>query len=76
MYISNSFIQTRIEYENYIAIIKIRVFLVDILLEIAPDLYGQYVITDHKGVKQLIFQCQNEIYGTITASLLYYKKLR
>ena len=31
---------------------------------------------NRKGVKQIIFQCQNEIYGTITESLLYYNYFR
>ena len=50
--------------------------LVDILLDIALDIYGPYVITDRKGIKKLIIQYQNSIYGTMTASLLYYKKFR
>ena len=54
-------------------IINIRGILVDILLDISPDVYGPYVITDRKGLKKLIVQCQNSIYGTITANLLYYK---
>ena len=58
------------------AIINIRGVLVNILLEIAPDVYGSYVVTDRKGIKQLILQCQNSIYGTTTAILLYYKKFR
>ena len=58
------------------SIIKIRVFLVDILLEISPDVYGLYVITNQKGIKKLIFQCQSVIYGKMTASLLYYKNFR
>ena len=58
------------------AIIQIRVFLVDILLEITVDLYGPHVITDRKGVKQLIVQRQNAIYGTMNSILLYYKTLR
>ena len=58
------------------AIINIRVVLVDILLDIAPDIYRAYVIIYCKGVKQLIVQCQNEIYSTITTSLIYYKNFR
>ena len=67
----NAFIQTRIKDEKGMAIINMRGFLVDIMLEIAPDLYGLYVIMDRNGVKQLIIQCQNKIYSTMTASLLY-----
>ena len=43
---------------------------------IAPDIYGPYVITDRKGVKQIIVHFQNEIYGTMTASLIYYNNFR
>ena len=57
MDIPNAFIHTLIEDEKYMAIIKIRVVLVDILLEISPDVYGTYVITDRKGAKQIIVQC-------------------
>ena len=46
----------------------------DILLSIAPDVYGSYITTDSKGNKQLIVQCQNALYGTMIASLLYYHK--
>jgi hypothetical protein len=56
------------------AIIKIRGILVDMLLDIAPNVYNSYVTTDKKGNKQLIVQCLNAIYGTMMASLLYYVK--
>ena len=46
------------------------------LVDIAPDVYKPYVTKDRKGNKQLIVQCQNAIYGTMTASLLYYCKFR
>ena len=42
------------------AIINIKGVLVDILMEIAPYVYGTYVITDRKGVKQLIVQLQTK----------------
>jgi hypothetical protein len=72
--IPNAFIQTRVEAEEDMAIIKIRGVLVDILIQIAPDLYKSYVMTDQKGMKQLLVQCQNVLYGTMVASLLYYHK--
>ena len=72
--IPNAFIQTRIERKSDMAIIKIRGVLVDILVSIAPDVYKPYVTVDKKGVKQLIVQCQNALYGTMVASLLYYRK--
>ena len=72
--IPNAFIQTRIEHEKDMAIIKIRGILVDMLVDIAPDVYKPYVTTDKKGVKQLIVQCLNAIYGTMMAGLMYYTK--
>ncbi len=62
------------EDEGDMAIIKIRGVLVDILVKIAPNVYKSYVMTDKKGIKQLLVQCQNAIYGTMVASLLYYRK--
>jgi hypothetical protein len=47
------------------AFIKIRGVLVDILV----DVYKSYVSKDKKGVKQLLVQCQNALYGTMVASL-------
>ncbi len=41
----------------------------------APGVYDSYVTTDRKGIKSLIVQCQNAIYGTMMASLLFYRKL-
>ena len=70
----NAFIQTRIEDEKEMAILRIRGELVDMLVEIAPDVYRDHVTIDKKGVKQLMVQCQNAIYGTMIASLLYYRK--
>jgi hypothetical protein len=47
---------------------------VDILVEIAPDVYKSYVSKDKKGSKQLLVQFHNAMYGTMVASLLYYWK--
>jgi hypothetical protein len=47
---------------------------VDILVTIAPDVYGEYVTIGKKGEKQLLVQCLNASFGTMVASLLYYKK--
>jgi hypothetical protein len=72
--IPNEFVQTRVENEKDMAFIKIRGILVDIMVEIAPDVYKSYVSKDKKGSKQLMVQCQNALYGTMVASLLYYRK--
>jgi hypothetical protein len=72
--IPNAFVQTRVEDEKDMAIIKLHGVLVDILVEMAPNVYKLYATTDKKGVKQLLVQCQNALYGTMVASLLYYRK--
>ncbi len=52
--IPNAFIQTRVEDEEDMAIIKICGVLVDILVQIAPDIYKSYITTDKKGMTQLL----------------------
>ena len=72
--IPNAFIQTRIEDEKDMVFIRIRGILADMLVDIAPDVYKPYLTKDKKGNSVLIVQCQNAIYGTMIASLLYYRK--
>ena len=52
--IQNAFIQTRVEKIEDMATIIVQVALVDVLVEISPDIYGPYVSTEKKGVKTLI----------------------
>ena len=61
------------EYEKDMAFIKIRGVLVDILVEISPDVYKLHVTSDKKGVKQLLVKCQKALYGSIVAILRYYR---
>jgi hypothetical protein len=68
--IPNVFVQMRVENEKDMAFIKIRGVLVDIMVEIAPDVYKSYVSRDNKWMEQLLLQCQNALYGTMVASLL------
>jgi hypothetical protein len=63
-----------VEKEKGMAFIKIRGILVDIMVEIAPEAYNSYVSQDKKRNKQLLVQYQNALYGTMVASLLYYRK--
>jgi hypothetical protein len=72
--IPNAFVQTRVEDEKDMAIIKLRGVLVDILVKIAPDVYKSYATTDKKGIRQRVVRCKNALYGTMVASLLYYRK--
>jgi hypothetical protein len=72
--ILNAFIQTKIEDEVDMAIVKLRGILIDMLVDIAPNIYSPFVTNPKGHEKQLINQCKNAIYGTMVASLLYYKK--
>jgi hypothetical protein len=74
VYIPNAFTQTVVEDEKDRAFIRIHGPLVDILVSIAPDVYGPYVMVGKKGEKQLLVQCLTALYGTMVALLLYYKK--
>jgi hypothetical protein len=51
------------------AFIKIRGVLVEILVEISPDVYKPFVSRNKKGVKQFLVQFQNALYSTMVASL-------
>jgi hypothetical protein len=72
--IPNAFVQTDVEDEKERALIQIRGPLVDILVSIAPDVYGPYITIGKKGKKQLLVQYLTALYGTMVALLLYYKK--
>ena len=45
------------------------------LCGIAPEVYLKYVTTNKKGEKTLLVQCMNAQYGSMIASVLFYKKL-
>ena len=68
--IPNAFVQTVVKDEKDRAFIHIRGPLVNILLSIAPDVYGSYVMVGKKGKKQLLVQCLTALYVTMVALLL------
>jgi hypothetical protein len=72
--IPNAFIQTVVEDKKGKAFIRIRGPLVNILVTIAPDVYGPYVTVGKKGKKQLLVQCLTALYGTMVALPIYHKK--
>jgi hypothetical protein len=47
--------------------------LVDILVELNPQLYGPYVVYEQRG-KVLYVRVLRAIYGMLEAALLWYKK--
>jgi hypothetical protein len=69
----NAFVQTPIPQGGNKIIMKIRGSLVDILLEICPGVYDNYVLYEGKQ-KVLYVKMLMALYGMMIASLLYYKK--
>ena len=49
--------------------------MVELLAKINPKLYRKYILLTRKGKPLLYGEAQKAIYGTLNASLLFYKKL-
>jgi uncharacterized protein YbjQ (UPF0145 family) len=74
----NAFCQTVITNANaeHCIIVRLQGALVDMLVNIAPKVYSPYVTTNKKGEKKiLLIKCMNALYGSMVASLMFYKKL-
>ena len=72
--IPNAFIQTKVEREKDRAIVRIRGLVADMLVEIAPEVYSEYITKDKRGNSELLVICLNALYGTMVAALLFYEK--
>ena len=72
--IPNAFIQTRVTDPKHRALIKVRGILAQILVDLAPEVYQDYIHYDKNGIMYLILECMNAMYGTMIASLLYFLK--
>jgi hypothetical protein len=70
----NAFIQTVVEDNKDKVVVRIREHMADILVKVAPKVYGPYMSTNKQGRKQLLVECLNAIYSMMVASLLYYWK--
>ena len=74
--VPNAFVQTDMESTNGEKVMmKIRGPLVDMLLKLAYEYYKDFVVYEN-GVKVLYVEVLKALYGTLRASLLFYKKLR
>jgi hypothetical protein len=73
--IPNAFVQTKITLDGDKIIMKIRGQLVDILLELCPGVYDDYVI-DKGNHKILYVRMLKALYGMLISSIMYYKKFR
>jgi hypothetical protein len=73
--IPNAFVQTEISLDGHKIIMKIRGQLVDILLELCPGVYDNYVLVEGNH-KILYVRMLKALYGMLISSILYYKKFR
>jgi hypothetical protein len=72
--ILNAFFQMVMEDNEDKVVMRIRGHMVDVLVKVAPKVYGPYVSTNKQGRKQLLVEFLNAIYRMMVASLLYYWK--
>ena len=56
-------------------ILKITGFLLDLLVEIAPEVYAEYVVLEN-GKKVLYLVVVRALYGMLVSALLWYKRFR
>jgi len=76
--IPNAFIQTdmpEVKEGQERVTMKITGVLVDLLVEVAPEVYADYVVFEN-GKKVLYVQVMKALYGMLVASLLWYKKFK
>ena len=76
--VPNAFIQTdmpEVKPGDERVIMKITGVLVDMLVQVDPQLYGSHVVYE-RGRKVIYVQVMKAIYGMLTASLLWYQKFR
>ena len=71
--VPNAFVQTDIPVSGEMVVMKIRGALVDMLVDMCPEKYQDYVIM-HGKEKILYLRMLKALYGMLVASLLYYKK--
>ena len=75
--VPNAFVQTSMPESKpgERVMMKIKGAVVDMLLEIDPETYKEYVVYE-KNVKVLYVELLKALYGMLQSSLLYYKKFR
>ena len=76
--IPNAFIQTEMEKydkDGQRYVMKIRGALVDMLVQISPEIYKNFVAYE-RGQKIIYVQVLKAIYGMLQSALLFYKKIK
>jgi hypothetical protein len=71
--VPNAFVNTDVD-ENVLMVLQRE--LAEIMVHIAPQIYGKYIMVDRRGMLMLYVKLQKVLYGLMRASLLFYRKLR
>ena len=50
--------------------------LVELMVQIDPNIYRKYIITSSKGEPMLYVRLSKALYGLLQSALLFYRKLR
>ena len=78
MDIPNAFIQAKLKKDHNnkeCVVMKIAGVLVDILVQLAPEIYAQYVVYENRK-KVLYVEVIQALYGMLIAAILWYKEFR
>ena len=76
--IPNAFTQVtmpKIEKGGEKVIMKIKGILLELLLEIAPEIYGRYVVMED-GKSVIYLEVLRALYGMLISALIWYRKWR
>ena len=73
--VPNAFIQTDMPDDSNKVVMKITGVLVHLMVEMAPEVYGPYVVYEN-GKKVLYVRVLKALYGMLVASLLWYTKFK
>ena len=76
--IPNAFVQTKVEDNNDESKVIIKIWgpLVNMLVEMAPDMYTKFVITERRSQGKVLYVwVLKAIYGMLKSALLFYRKL-
>ena len=73
--IPNAFVQTPLPQKLEKVIMKIRGVLVDMMIELFPGVYNNFV-TIERGQKVLYVRMIKALYGMLVSSMLFYQKFR
>ena len=73
LYLPDAYLHAKND-EHIIMLLKDK--LAELLVQVDPSLYRNYVITNSKGEPMLYVKLAKALYGLLKSALLFYKKLR